>query len=69
MLVTINSPDLNRIANDVSGFISSPQIINLGLIGEYTIVSNPNNATVNQQGNLLTVGFTLKDGFAATVRQ
>ncbi len=67
VLVTINSPDLNRIANDVSGFISSPQIINLGLIGEYTIVSNPNNATVNQQGNLLTVGFTLKDGFAATV--
>jgi chondroitin-sulfate-ABC endolyase/exolyase len=67
VLVTINSPDLNAVSDPVSDFISSPLLINLGLTGTYTIISNPNNASVSQLANQLTVGFTVKDGFSNTI--
>jgi chondroitin-sulfate-ABC endolyase/exolyase len=67
VLVTINSPNLNPVTDAVSGFISNPTPINLAISGDYTVVSNPNNASVNQQSNLLTLGFTVKDGFSNAI--
>lgn len=67
VLVTINNPNLNTVADAVSTYISSPITINLGLNGNYSVISNPNTATINQQDNVLDMGFTLKDGFAATI--
>ncbi|WP_017257330.1 polysaccharide lyase family 8 super-sandwich domain-containing protein [Pedobacter arcticus] len=67
VLVTINNPNLNAITNSVSDFVSSPQTINLGLTGNYTVITNPNSASVNQTANTLYVGFTVKDGFASSI--
>lgn len=67
VLVTINNPNLNPVFNNISGFISNAQLTNLVLNGNYSIISNPNNATINAQANILTVGFTLKDGFSASI--
>lgn len=67
VLVTMNSPNLNPVTDAVSGFISNPTSINLAISGDYTVLSNPNNASVNQQSNLLTLGFTVKDGFSNSI--
>lgn len=67
VLITINNPDLNPLFNVDNNFTSGSQIISLGIYGNYTILSNPNNSIINQQLNLLTVGFTVKDGFATTI--
>ncbi|OAQ38323.1 hypothetical protein A5893_16175 [Pedobacter psychrophilus] len=68
VLVTLNNPDLNMVIDANKNFISTnPHIIKLGLTGNYTVVSNPNSSSVNQQGNLLTVGFTVKDGLPSTI--
>lgn len=68
VLVTLNNPDLNMVIDANKDFIATnPHFINLGLTGDYTIVSNPNSSSVNQQGNLLTVGFTVKDGLPSSI--
>ena len=67
VLVTINNPNLNPIADAVSGFVSNPLTINLGLNGIYTVLSNLNGASVNQQGNVINLGFTVKDGFETAI--
>jgi hypothetical protein len=67
VLVTINNPNLNPIEDAVSGFVSNPLTINLGLNGNYTVKSNPNGASVNQQGNVINLGFTVKDGFETAI--
>nr|WP_294896710.1 polysaccharide lyase family 8 super-sandwich domain-containing protein [uncultured Pedobacter sp.] len=67
VLVTINNPNLNAVADPVSDFVSSISNINLVLNGTYSVVNNPNSASVNQQSNSLTLGFAVKDGFSASI--
>lgn len=68
VLVTLNNPDLNYVLDAKQDFVgTNPHIINLGLTGDYTVVSNPNSSSVNQQGNLLTVGFTVQDGMPSSI--
>jgi chondroitin-sulfate-ABC endolyase/exolyase len=67
VLVTVNSPDLNTTPDINSGWISNPVTINLSISGDYTVVSNPNNATITQQSGLLTVGFTVIDGMSGSI--
>ncbi len=68
VLVTLNNPDLNTVLDANSDFIATnAHLISLGLTGSYTVVSNPNNSSVNQQGNLLTIGFTVQDGFSSSI--
>ncbi|HEX7366745.1 MAG TPA: T9SS type A sorting domain-containing protein, partial [Pelobium sp.] len=67
VLVTINNPNLNPVFDAQGDFVSGVSNINLALNGAYTIINNPNASSTNQQGNLLTLGFSLKDGFAASI--
>jgi hypothetical protein len=68
LIIKIANPDLNAVANVDSDWVSSASLITVSLSGKWRVVTNTNNANITQVTNGLNAGFTLKDGFSATLK-
>jgi hypothetical protein len=67
LIVTINNPDLNAVDDALTGWRSSDYHVDLTLDGAWKVAGNPSNASISNDDNALRAGFSLKDGFAATL--
>jgi hypothetical protein len=68
LIVKIANPDLNAVASVDSDWVSSASLVTVSLSGKWRVVNNANNASITQVANGLNAGFTLKDGFSATLK-
>jgi hypothetical protein len=62
--VNLNNPNLNTIADDVTGWRSSTYTVSLVLNGKWKASSNPNNVGVNIDAENTTLTFLVIDGFS-----
>ncbi|MDH7461699.1 polysaccharide lyase family 8 super-sandwich domain-containing protein [Chitinophagaceae bacterium 26-R-25] len=67
LIITINNPDLNAVDDAVNGWRSARYDVNIQLNGTWKVIDNPNNATITNNDNSLTAGFSLIDGFSSTI--
>jgi hypothetical protein len=67
LIVTINNPDLNAVDDSLIGWRSTVYQVSLSLNGAWKVVDNSSNAAISNNGNDMNAGFSLKDGFAASL--
>jgi len=68
LLVTIDNPDLNTVADAATGWQSTSNTVYLQLNGRWKTISNPNSAKITTDGTSVTAGFSLVNGFSATLK-
>lgn len=66
--VTVNNPNLNTIADDVTEWRSSAYTVTLKLIGKWNATVNPDNVGIVTDGNNTILTYSLIDGFSAKVK-
>lgn len=67
LTLTIASPNLNAVTDAVSYWHSTASSVSVTVKGTWNVAANATGAVISLAGDSLTAGFTLQDGFPATV--